>query len=1090
MARISFALCTLAVTAAVSLSAGDVKGPEASPPTGPQTEQPADDGASTVRQSSPQTQPADAASARAKRVTRTFVTAAGRKMVVYDRQRLAFFDGLGADARKVAEVDCKDQGVIASKQGKFVVICPRYIGAEGKVKIYDSSGVEVGEFEVKRPWMVRAVSDQGPLVSLRPVYPGTSPAWARLCDKTGRVIFSFEQKEGGGVFLDFTRDGSPVLWGYRKGIPNCISLLDQAGKEVRTHTYGREIRIARVDLHTASGLIPLMLEATDIHTDRLDVWNTKDGTIQTILSGQKPGVLSPGATAVSPNGQYLAVRKRRTGLMVLDLRSGDVLADRDIKKTDEEFGSIAEMLASDQGNVTVVTWAGRVHVFTKTGRQLSAVALPDVGRLVPLADGSIAAVGRDYVQIIRQDEGVQKQPVEAGNTAWGKAADGVQAGIAIVDPPPNRTVRIGQKLRLKLFLRNLTKEPIGILIYEGIPSSWQPSLTDGQVRLPGSLSIPGPWPVRKVLLPAGEVVLVADVRCLIVDPAWRGKRTAEDCLLRLKPSKYRICYCPLFPRQVRGTDERQWQGKTGDLLSGELGLKVLPAAQPAKETPRHADEGPAAPEDPAVPGWPAPAPADAAAQAGAATGGAEEEFSTYNAGEVSNKPKRPATWVAKGPVLVTYISTYHWNNGRGAAPGKISLRHADGTAYGPWPAAGEDGPGGLKNAIWAVRPEVVVKPGTYTVVDSDPATWGRNEASEQKGFIRIRFLRLPGTSQPALARGLVALWLGEGDANDSAGQNHGELKGGVTFADGKSGRAFHFDGKGGHLAVPFRPALDLDREFTLSAWIKPTDRQGAGGPELRFIVSRWIYGGTGDYYLALYSSGCVKLGVAHGPSEGLEGKSVLPKGKWSHVAGTFNNGQMKVFVNGKLDGARVSTKIRRTTQGPFEHGEVYLGALWDKSFSFDGDVDEVAVWNRALSGDEIRAMFAGGLQAVNPLANGLAALWCGDGDASDSASQNHGALKNGAKFAPGKFGQAFKLDGIDDHVDCGSPKELRITGSQTIALWIRPSRLGFQQSLLAKACGGEGTIRLMAGGEVEYSYGTSGDPVHSPYCYIGTYGRA
>ncbi|MHC4983446.1 MAG: HEAT repeat domain-containing protein, partial [Planctomycetota bacterium] len=379
-------------------------------------------GAGTVRDASPQAAVAvSTAPARAEdRPTRTIITADGKKMVVYARSRLVFYDGLGADARKVTEVDCASQAVIASKQGKFIVVCPRFIGAEGQVKIYDSSGAEVGEFEVKKFWMVRAVSDEGPLVSLQWVIAGPSPAWARLCDKTGKVIFSFEQEERGGVRLDFTRVGSPVMWGIGEDSRHFISLLDQAGKVVRTHAYEPGIEIDRVDLHTTSGLISLILEGAE-HTQRLDVWNSKDGTMQTIPGGKKPGGLRPGATAVSPNGQYLAVRKGLTVLMVIDLPSGDILAERDIKKTDEEFGSIAEMLVSDRGTVTVLAGltqdeagdkdASHVYVLTKTGREISSVALrAHAGRLVPLANGSVAAVGRDYVQIIRQDDGVQNGP--------------------------------------------------------------------------------------------------------------------------------------------------------------------------------------------------------------------------------------------------------------------------------------------------------------------------------------------------------------------------------------------------------------------------------------------------------------------------------------------------------------------------------------------------------------------------------------------------------------------------------------------------------------------------------------------------------
>ncbi|MBC8875075.1 MAG: LamG domain-containing protein, partial [Planctomycetes bacterium] len=121
---------------------------------------------------------------------------------------------------------------------------------------------------------------------------------------------------------------------------------------------------------------------------------------------------------------------------------------------------------------------------------------------------------------------------------------------------------------------------------------------------------------------------------------------------------------------------------------------------------------------------------------------------------------------------------------------------------------------------------------------------------------------------------------------------------------------------------------------------------------------------------------------------------------------------------------------------------------------------------------------------------GLVAHWAAEGDARDSAGQNHGALKGGATFAPGKFGQAFKLDGKDDYVDFGNPKALQITGSLTIAMWVRPDQLGVvRQNLLHKAYGGEGDVTLELNGQVVYHYGSAGAN-KKPYCFLVTGGRA
>jgi hypothetical protein len=79
--------------------------------------------------------------------------------------------------------------------------------------------------------------------------------------------------------------------------------------------------------------------------------------------------------------------------------------------------------------------------------------------------------------------------------------------------------------------------------------------------------------------------------------------------------------------------------------------------------------------------------------------------------------------------------TYHWNDAEGmSSPGTIGLRAADGTMYGPWQATGLDGQGGVPNANWVVNPNIIIPPGAYTVIDSDPSTWSQNEETGGAGM--------------------------------------------------------------------------------------------------------------------------------------------------------------------------------------------------------------------------------------------------------------------------------------------------------------------------------------------------------------------
>ena len=112
-------------------------------------------------------------------------------------------------------------------------------------------------------------------------------------------------------------------------------------------------------------------------------------------------------------------------------------------------------------------------------------------------------------------------------------------------------------------------------------------------------------------------------------------------------------------------------------------------------------------------------------------------FNNGNIGGVNNNPSRPTTFTLQAPHMITLIQNYHWNDGRGATPGTISLRGSNGQTYGPWQTTGTTGQGGTANLYWNAYPNSVLPAGTYTVIDSSPGTWAQNSQSGGAGFTRV-----------------------------------------------------------------------------------------------------------------------------------------------------------------------------------------------------------------------------------------------------------------------------------------------------------------------------------------------------------------
>jgi hypothetical protein len=87
---------------------------------------------------------------------------------------------------------------------------------------------------------------------------------------------------------------------------------------------------------------------------------------------------------------------------------------------------------------------------------------------------------------------------------------------------------------------------------------------------------------------------------------------------------------------------------------------------------------------------------------------------------------------------ITKIVTYHWNDGRGAAPGTITLRDArTGEQYGPFSVRATSGQGGAPNVYWTADVDITVPAGDYRVIDSDVHTWSWNSASGDNGIVII-----------------------------------------------------------------------------------------------------------------------------------------------------------------------------------------------------------------------------------------------------------------------------------------------------------------------------------------------------------------
>ncbi len=198
--------------------------------------------------------------------------------------------------------------------------------------------------------------------------------------------------------------------------------------------------------------------------------------------------------------------------------------------------------------------------------------------------------------------------------------------------------------------------------------------------------------------------------------------------------------------------------------------------------------------------------------------------------------------------------------------------------------------------------------------------------------------------------GLVGFWkFNEGTstiAYDSSSEgNNGTLTNDPTWVIGRSGNAVRFDGVDDYVNVGDVDTCEGFDDCSISAWVKLNSLSGSGncnGGPCQMIVFNFDQ----SYMLNVLDSGLLESAWT-GDWGSLNNDTPLTVGPWYHVVVTKDDGEITYYVNGSLDGTIVSTA---TTIGAASSLEI--GAGNGANNPFNGSIDELRIYNRALSAGE------------------------------------------------------------------------------------------------------------------------------------------
>jgi len=203
---------------------------------------------------------------------------------------------------------------------------------------------------------------------------------------------------------------------------------------------------------------------------------------------------------------------------------------------------------------------------------------------------------------------------------------------------------------------------------------------------------------------------------------------------------------------------------------------------------------------------------------------------------------------------------------------------------------------------------------------------------------------------PEPSSGIVAAYgfeegSGTSTADASGNGNAGVLSATSWVTAGKFGSALSFDGSSSRVSVNDAPSLDLTDSLTIEAWVSPR------------ALSNWnavaLKERTGGIVYSLYANDVSDRPVGQLDIDGEQnayGTGTLPPNSWTHLASSWDGNTLRLYVNGIQVGTKAVSGTLANSSGPFSIGG---NEVWGEHFS--GLIDELRLYNRALSATEVQA---------------------------------------------------------------------------------------------------------------------------------------
>ncbi len=251
-----------------------------------------------------------------------------------------------------------------------------------------------------------------------------------------------------------------------------------------------------------------------------------------------------------------------------------------------------------------------------------------------------------------------------------------------------------------------------------------------------------------------------------------------------------------------------------------------------------------------------------------------------------------------------------------------------------------------------------------------------------------------------LTNGLISYWkLDEtsGNAIDSHGNNDGTVNEATQNTSGKINTAYNFDGYNDVVTIPDSPNLNITGPFTITAWAQTNRPLAENFRYLNIVAKDSIF--RKGYGIEIYERAeddGVRLEVwaRNGGTLRVAALEILyaelwEADTWYFIAGTYDGKDLKIYLNNTHTAIGTGINPESTAGEPLRIGSGLSEESADKEWP--GKIDEIAIWNRALTPDEIIELYNSGSGLAYPFGEQLEKLTFQDGVDGYTGTQDSGS---------------------------------------------------------------------------------------------------